>query len=423
MASLEPMARLVLKFGGTSVADLDRIRNVAQHVQREVDAGNEVAVVVSAMAGSTNELVRLCREASPMHDAREYDTIVSSGEQVTSGLLSIVLQSMGIDARSWQGWQIALKTNDAHGSARIQSVESDLLRQRLAAGQVAVIAGFQGIGPNNRITTLGRGGSDTSAVAIAAAIGADRCDIYTDVDGVYTTDPRIVPKARRLDRVSFEEMLELASLGAKVLQVRSVELAMVHNVPVFVRSSFDDPMVDQKGTGNLPPGTLICDEDGIVEKQNVTGIAASKDEAQISLRNVPDQPGVAANVFVPLADANINVDMIVQTISADGSTADITFTVPASEYDRALDVLRSDTVGIGFQSIEGAQDVVKISIVGIGMRSHAGVAAQAFRALADRGINIRAITTSEIKISVLIDSAYTELAVRSLHSVYGLDET
>lgn len=422
MASLEPMARLVLKFGGTSVADLDRIRNVAQHVKREVDAGNEVAVVVSAMAGRTNELVRLCREASPMHDTREYDTIVSSGEQITSGLLSIVLQSMDIDARSWQGWQIGLKTNDAHGSARIRSIECDLLRQRLSAGQVAVIAGFQGVAPNNRITTLGRGGSDTSAVAIAAAIGADRCDIYTDVDGVYTTDPRIVPKAKRLDRVSFEEMLELASLGAKVLQVRSVELAMVHNVPVFVRSSFDDPAADQVGAGNLPPGTLICDEDGIVEKQNVTGIAASKDEAQISLRNVPDQPGVAANVFVPLAEANINVDMIVQTISADGSTADITFTVPASDYDRALEVLRSDTAGIGFQSIEGAQDVVKISIVGIGMRSHAGVAAEAFRALADRGINIRAITTSEIKISVLIDSAYTELAVRSLHSVYGLDD-
>lgn len=422
MASLDPMARLVLKFGGTSVADLDRIRNVALHVKREVDAGNEVAVVVSAMAGSTNELVRLCREASSMHDAREYDAIVSSGEQVTSGLLAIVLQSMGVDARSWQGWQIAMKTDDAHGSARIKSVECDLLRQRLNAGQVAVIAGFQGISPNNRVTTLGRGGSDTSAVAIAAAIEADRCDIYTDVDGVYTTDPRIVPKATRLDRVSFEEMLELASLGAKVLQVRSVELAMVHNVPVFVRSSFDDPHADQVGAGNLPPGTLICDEDGIMEKQNVTGIAASKDEAQISLRNVPDQPGVAANVFVPLADAGINVDMIVQTISADGSTADITFTVPASDYDRAMEVLGSDTAGIGFQSIEGAQDVVKISIVGVGMRSHAGVAALAFRALADRGINIRAITTSEIKISVLIDSAYTELAVRSLHSVYGLDD-
>ena len=416
------MARLVLKFGGTSVADLDRIRNVARHVKREVDAGHQVAVVVSAMAGRTNELIRLCREAAPMHDAREYDTIVSSGEQVTSGLLAIVLQSMGIDARSWQGWQIAIKTNAAHGSARIQAVECEVLRQRFAAGQVAVVAGFQGVGPNNRVTTLGRGGSDTSAVALAAAIDADRCDIYTDVDGVYTTDPRIVPKAKRLDRVSFEEMLELASLGAKVLQVRSVELAMVRGVPIFVRSSFEDPDADQTRPGNLPPGTLICDEEEIVEKQNVTGIAASKDEAQISLRNVPDKPGVAAGVFVPLADSNINVDMIVQTISADGSTADITFTVPATDYDRALEVLRADREGIGFQSIEGAQDVVKISIVGVGMRSHAGVAAQAFRVLADKGINIRAITTSEIKISVLIDSAYTELAVRSLHSAYGLDE-
>ncbi len=416
------MARLAMKFGGTSVADLDRIRNVARHVKREVDAGNEVAVVVSAMAGKTNELVRLCREAAPLHDAREYDAIVSSGEQVTSGLLAIVLQSMGIDARSWLGWQIALHTDEAHGSARIQSIECDMLRQRLAAGQVAVVAGFQGLGPNNRVTTLGRGGSDTSAVALAAAIEADRCDIYTDVDGVYTTDPRIVPKATRLDRVSYEEMLELASLGAKVLQVRSVELAMVHSVPVFVRSSFGDPDAQGLSGANLPDGTLICDEEEIVEKQNVTGIAASKDEAQISLRNVPDKPGVAASVFVPLAEAHINVDMIVQTISADGSTADITFTVPATDYDRSLSVLESASADIGFQLLEGAEDVVKISIVGVGMRSHAGVAAEAFRALADKGINIRAITTSEIKISVLIDSAYTELAVRSLHSVYGLDD-
>ncbi|MEM1047603.1 MAG: aspartate kinase [Pseudomonadota bacterium] len=416
------MARLAMKFGGTSVADLDRIRNVARHVKREVDAGNEVAVVVSAMAGKTNELVRLCREAAPLHDAREYDAIVSSGEQVTSGLLAIVLQSMGIDARSWLGWQIAVHTDEAHGSARIQSIECDMLRQRLAAGQVAVVAGFQGLGPNNRVTTLGRGGSDTSAVALAAAIDADRCDIYTDVDGVYTTDPRVVPKARRLARVSYEEMLELASLGAKVLQVRSVELAMVHSVPVFVRSSFEDPDAPVSDGANLPAGTLICDEEEIVEKQNVTGIAASKDEAQISLRNVPDKPGVAASVFVPLADAHINVDMIVQTISADGSTADITFTVPAADYDRSLSVIEAASADIGFHSLEGAEDVVKISIVGVGMRSHAGVAAQAFRALAEKGINIRAITTSEIKISVLIDSAYTELAVRSLHSVYGLDD-
>ncbi|MEM8812956.1 MAG: aspartate kinase [Pseudomonadota bacterium] len=416
------MARLALKFGGTSVADVERIRNVARHVKREVDAGHEVAVVVSAMAGTTNGLVKLCREAALLHDAREYDTIVSSGEQVTSGLLAIVLQSMGVDARSWQGWQIAVETDGAHGSARIQSIDGSKLKERLAMGQVAVVAGFQGIGPNSRITTLGRGGSDTSAVALAAAIEADRCDIYTDVDGVYTTDPRIVSRARRLDRVSYEEMLELASLGAKVLQVRSVELAMVHSVPVFVRSSFEDPDAIARNGSNLPSGTLICSEDEILEKQNVTGIAASKDEAQISLRNVPDKPGVAASVFVPLADANINVDMIVQTISADGSTADITFTVPAADYDRSLAVLNEASDTIGFQLLEGANDVVKISIVGVGMRSHAGVAAQAFRALAERGINIRAITTSEIKISVLIDSAYTELAVRSLHSIYGLDE-
>lgn len=415
------MARLVMKFGGTSVADLDRIRNVARHVKREVDAGNEVAVVVSAMAGETNKLVEFCRNASALHDAREYDAVVASGEQVTSGLLAIVLQDMGINARSWQGWQIPLKTDQNHGAARIQDIDGSLLIERISQGQVAVCAGFQGISPDNRISTLGRGGSDTSAVAIAAAIKADRCDIYTDVDGVYTTDPRIVPKAKRLDRVSFEEMLEMASLGAKVLQVRSVEMAMVHGVRTFVRSSFDDPDAPQTGVDNLPPGTLICDEDELVEQQNVTGIAFAKDEAQISIRDVADKPGVAFSVFGPLAEANINVDMIVQNISPDGKATDITFTVPETDYERAIKVLEDNREEIGFQNIEGASNVVKVSVIGTGMRSHAGIAAQCFQALADKGINIRAITTSEIKISVLIDSAYTELAVRTLHSLYGLD--
>ena len=415
------MARLVMKFGGTSVADLDRIRNVAQHVKREVDAGNEVAVVVSAMAGETNKLVGWCREASLLHDAREYDAVVSAGEQVTSGLLAIVLQSIGVNARSWQGWQVAILTDAAHGAARITGISCDLLKERIAQGQVAVVAGFQGIAPDNRIATLGRGGSDTSAVALAAAIGADRCDIYTDVDGVYTTDPRVVPRARRLARVSYEEMLEMASQGAKVLQVRSVELAMVHGVRTFVRSSFDDPNAPQVGEGNLPPGTLICGEEEILENQVVTGIAYSKDEAQISIRRVADKPGVAAAVFVPLADANINVDMIVQNVAGDGRTTDITFTVPAADYDRARKVIETAREAIGYAEIEGAINVVKVSVIGIGMRSHAGVAAACFRGLAERGINIRAITTSEIKISVLIDAAYAELAVRTLHSLYGLD--
>ncbi|MTI18255.1 aspartate kinase [Rhodobacteraceae bacterium RKSG542] len=415
------MARLVMKFGGTSVADLERIRNVARHVKREVEAGNQVAVVVSAMAGVTNTLVGYTKEASAIHDAREYDAVVASGEQVTSGLLAIVLQNMGVDARSWQGWQIPIHTNEAHGAARIARIEGETLIQRLEMGQVAVVAGFQGLAPDNRIATLGRGGSDTSAVAIAAAIKADRCDIYTDVDGVYTTDPRIVPKAKRLNRVAFEEMLEMASLGAKVLQVRSVEMAMVHGVRTFVRSSFDDPDAPQVGDGGLPPGTLICDEDEILEQQVVTGIAFSKDEAQISIRNVADKPGVASNVFGPLAEANINVDMIVQNISPDGKTTDITFTVPETDYERARAVIEANRDEIGFENLEGATDVVKVSVIGMGMRSHAGVAADCFRGLAEKSINIRAITTSEIKISVLIDSAYTELAVRTLHSLYGLD--
>lgn len=415
------MARLVMKFGGTSVADIDRIRNVARHVKREVDAGNQVAVVVSAMAGRTNELVAWTRQASPMHDAREYDTVVAAGEQVSAGLLAICLQSMGVDARSWMGWQIPIRTNNAHGAARIEDIEANTLTERLDIGQVAVIAGFQGIGPDNRLATLGRGGSDTSAVAVAAAIAAERCDIYTDVDGVYTTDPRIEPKARRLDRVSFEEMLEMASLGAKVLQVRSVELAMVHGVNVFVRSSFDDPEAIDSKPGALPNGTLICDEEDIVEKHVVTGIAYARDEAQISLRRVPDKPGVSAAIFGPLADAHINVDMIVQSVSEDGSRTDMTFTLPDGDVDKAIEVLEAARDDIGFEVLQSDKGLVKVSVIGIGMRSHAGVAATAFSAMASKGINIRAITTSEIKFSVLIDADYAELAVRTLHSVYELD--
>jgi aspartate kinase len=416
------MSRLVMKFGGTSVADIDRIRNVARHVKREVDAGHDVAVVVSAMAGKTNELVAWCREAAAMHDAREYDAVVASGEQVTAGLLAIALQAIGIQARSWQGWQIPIKTSDAHASARILEIDgTELITRFKDRKEVAVIAGFQGIyPPTGRITTLGRGGSDTSAVAVAAAIHADRCDIYTDVDGVYTTDPRVVPKARRLEKIAFEDMMELASQGAKVLQVRSVELGMVHNMPVFVRSSFDKPEdIDPRGT---PPGTLICSEEEIMESHVVTGIAFSKDEAQISVRQIEDKPGVAAAIFGPLADANINVDMIVQNVSEDGATTDLTFTVPASDYSRARDTIARAKARIGFARLDSATDVAKVSVIGSGMRSHAGVAAKAFAALAARNINIRAITTSEIKFSVLIDTAYTELAVRTLHTLYGLDQ-
>ena len=411
------MARLVMKFGGTSVANIERIRNVALHVKREVDAGHEVAVVVSAMSGKTNELVAWCREASPLHDAREYDAVVASGEIVTAGLLAIALQHLGIQARSWQGWQIPILTSDAHGSARIESVNGDEIIKRFSERQeVAVVAGFQGLHmPTGRVTTLGRGGSDTSAVALAAAIKADRCDIYTDVDGVYTTDPRVVPKARRMDRIAFEEMLEMASLGAKVLQVRSVEVAMVHGVKTYVRSSFDPP-------DNPSPGTLICHEEDIVEQQVVTGIAFTRDEAQVTLRRVADKPGVAAAIFVPLAEANVNVDMIIQVVSDDTTTTDLTFTVPASDYEKARRVLEQAQPVIGYTNLQGATDLVKVSAIGIGMRSHAGVAARAFKALAEKGINIRAITTSEIKFSVLIDAAYTELAVRTLHTLYGLDK-
>jgi aspartate kinase len=417
------MGRLVMKFGGTSVANIERIQNVARHVKREVDAGHDVAVVVSAMSGKTNELVGWASEASPMHDAREYDAVVASGEQVTSGLLAIALQGLGVQARSWQGWQIPILTSDAHASARILGIDgTELLKRFKERREVAVIAGFQGIHQQTgRITTLGRGGSDTSAVAIAAAIQADRCDIYTDVDGVYTTDPRVVPKARRLDKVAFEEMLELASQGAKVLQVRSVELGMVHNVRVFVRSSFDKPE-DIDPHANQPPGTLICSEEEIVETQVVTGIAFSRDEAQISVRHIEDKPGVAAAIFGPLADANINVDMIVQNVSPDGKTTDLTFTVPATDYARAKDTIEKARDKIGYKTMDSTTDLAKVSVIGIGMRSHAGVAAQAFKALSERNINIRAITTSEIKFSLLIDTAYTELAVRTVHTLYGLDQ-
>ncbi|MEO0543563.1 MAG: aspartate kinase [Pseudomonadota bacterium] len=423
------MARIVMKFGGTSVADLERIHNVARHVKREVDAGNEVAVVVSAMAGKTNELVGWVNEMpkvtganASFYDAREYDAIVASGEQVTSGLLAIALQSIGVDARSWQGWQILLKTDNAHGAARIEQIDGTEIIRRMGLSQVAVVAGFQGIGPDNRIATLGRGGSDTSAVAIAAAVQADRCDIYTDVDGVYTTDPRVEPNARRLSRVSYEEMLEMASLGAKVLQVRSVEMAMVHNVRTFVRSSFDEPDAPGMSDPQNPPGTLICNEDEIVEQQTVTGIAYTKDEAQISLRRLQDRPGISAAIFGPLAESGINVDMIVQNISADGQFTDMTFTVPSGDVEKALSALENNKDAIGYDTVQSETGLVKVSVIGIGMRSHAGVAATAFKALAEKSINIRAITTSEIKISILIDGPYAELAVRTLHGVYGLDK-
>lgn len=416
------MALLVMKFGGTSVADLDRIQNVAFHVKREVDAGHHCAVVVSAMAGQTNQLVEWTRQASRLHDAREYDVVVASGEQVTCGLLAIVLQSMGISARSWLGWQVPIQTDNAHGVARISGIQAEEMRARMSGGEVAVIAGFQGISPNGRITTLGRGGSDTSAVAVAAALRADRCDIYTDVDGVYTTDPRIVPKARRLERISYEEMLEMASLGAKVLQTRSVELAMVQRVPVQVRSSFDRPeSCAPFSEGGQASGTLVCDEEDILEQRVVSGIAYAKDEAKVTLLRVADQPGVAAKVFGPLAEANINVDMIVQNVSHDGRFTDMTFTVPAADLDRTIQVIEKAKDQIAYSDLRGATDIVKVSVIGVGMRSHAGVAAQMFQALAEKGINIEAISTSEIKISVLIDAAYAELAVRTLHTLYGLD--
>lgn len=414
------MARIVMKFGGTSVGDIDRIRNVAAHVKREVDAGHQVAVVVSAMSGETNRLVGLTRDVARVHDAREYDVVVSAGEQISVGLLAMALQDLGVAARSWLGWQIAVKTSDVHGAARIGDIDAAAMEAQFDEGRVAVIAGFQGVSDAGRITTLGRGGSDTSAVAVAAALGAERCDIYTDVDGVYTTDPRMVPAAKKMDRVSYEEMLEMASLGAKVLQTRSVELAMAHHVRLQVRSSFDAPDARQPDDGIV--GTLICDEDEIMEQEIVSGIAYARNEAKVTLREVADRPGIAAQIFGPLADAAVNVDMIVQNMSADGKTTDVTFTLSQDELERALSVIEANKEGLSFADVQAAPDMAKISIVGVGMRSHAGVAQKMFQVLAEKGINIHVISTSEIKVSVLIDADYVELAVRALHAAYGLDD-
>ncbi|HEX3664922.1 MAG TPA: aspartate kinase [Rhizomicrobium sp.] len=405
------MARIVMKFGGTSVADLDRIRHVATLVKRQLEFGDEVAVVVSAMAGETDKLVRWTRELAPLHDAREYDVVVAAGEQISAGLLTIALNALGVNARSWLGWQIPVHTSGMHGSARILDIETDMLGDRIANGQVAVVAGFQGVAPDNRVSTIGRGGGDTSAVAVAAALRADRCDIYTDVDGVYTTDPRIVARARRLRRVAFEEMLELASQGAKVLQTRSVETAMVHRVPVRVLSTFDPE----------GEGTLLCDEEDIMEKKPVTGIAYSRDEAKITLHRIPDQPGIAAAIFGPLASAGINVDMIVQNVSEDGRRTDLTFTIGRGDLSRALHAIEQAAPAIGYRDVTSDAGVAKVSIIGIGMRAHPGVAQTMFRTLAEKGINIEVISTSEIKVSVLIPEEYVELAVRALHSAYELD--
>jgi aspartate kinase len=404
------MARIVMKFGGTSMAGIERIRGVAERVRREVADGHEVAVVVSAMAGETDRLVGFCSEASPLADRAEYDVVVASGEQVTAGLLAIALQAAGTPARSWLGWQLPVSTSNAHASARISGIDTDAMAASMAAGTVAVMPGFQGISPDGRVTTLGRGGSDTSAVALAAALKADRCDIYTDVDGVYTTDPRIVPRARKLAMITYEEMLELASVGAKVLQTRSVELAMKEKVRVRVLSSFNDG-----------PGTLVVDEDEIVEQELIAGVAYNRNEAKITVGGVPDRPGIVAAIFGPLAEANVNVDMIVQNIAYVAGTTDVTFTVPRTELTLSESVLAQMKDSIGYASVTSDPAVAKISVVGVGMRSHAGVAVTMFKALADRGINIQAITTSEIKVSVLIAEEYTELAVRVLHTAYGLD--
>ncbi len=414
------MARIVMKFGGTSMAGIERIRSVANRIKREWAAGNEIAVVVSAMSGETDRLVNFCREASALYDPREYDVVVSSGEQVTSGLLAIALQAIGVPARSWLGWQLPIRTSDGHASARIGDIETAGLLASMANREVAVIPGFQGLAAGERVTTLGRGGSDTSAVAMAAAVKADRCDIYTDVDGVYTTDPRIVPRARKLKRVTYEEMLELASVGAKVLQTRSVGLAMKENVRVQVLSSFVD---DDAPSADTLPGTMIVGEEEVeaMERQLITGIAHDKNEAKITLTSVPDRPGSVAAVFAPLADANINVDMIVQNIAHSTGSTDVTFTVPSSDLPRSLDVLAREQATIGFATIVHDTRVAKISVVGVGMRSHAGVASKMFTTLGERGINIQAITTSEIKVSVLIHEDETELAVRVLHTAYGLD--
>ena len=407
---LRDMARIVQKFGGTSVANVDRIKAVALRVKAEVDAGNQVAVILSAMSGETNKLVEYVTSVSRLYDAREYDAIVSTGEQVTVGLLALALQDIGIAARSWLGWQIPIHTDGVHGKARIERIETEEMEKRLGRGEVCVVAGFQGLGPDNRITTLGRGGSDTSAVALAAALHADRCDIYTDVDGVYTTDPRITPKARKLDKITYEEMLEMASVGAKVLQTRSVELAMKYGVRVQVLSSYSNE-----------PGTLVVDEDEIVEQELVSGIAYSRDEAKITLVSVPDQPGVAAAIFGPLADNGINVDMIVQNVSHDNRSTDMTFTLPIADLDRAIATLEGNREQLEYKELRSDKDVTKISVIGVGMRSHAGVAQRMFTTLAEKGINIQVISTSEIKVSVLIAEEYTELAVRALHTAYGLD--
>ncbi len=407
------MTLVVQKYGGTSVADLDRIRNVAARVARHVEAGEQVCVVLSAMAGHTNRLVEWVTGLDPAHyDPAEYDQVVSSGEQVTIGLLAVALGRLGIRARSFLGWQAGIRTDGAHGKARILEIDPTPLRRCLDAGIVPVVAGFQGIGPDGRVTTLGRGGSDTSAVALAAALGADRCDIFTDVDGVYTTDPRIVPKARKLDRVTYEEMLEMASVGAKVLQTRSVALAMRYKVRVQVLSSFEDT-----------PGTLVVDEDEIVESQLVSGIAYTRDEAKVSVVRVMDRPGVAAAIFGPLAEANINVDMIVQSVSRDGVHTNMTFTVARADLPRAVAILEGLRDAVGFERVDADDNVVKVSVIGVGMRSHAGIAHRMFATLAEKGINIQAISTSEIKISVLIAEEYTELALRALHTAYGLDRT
>lgn len=409
------MARIVLKFGGTSVADMGRINAVAEKVKREVDLGHQIVVTVSAMAGETNKLIEFTRAAGLIQDAREFDSVVATGEQVTSGLLAICLQNLGVSARSWLGWQIPVQTNDMHGHARIENLATDDIDARLAENQVAVVAGFQGLGPDNRVTTLGRGGSDTTAVALAAALKAERCDIYSDVDGVYTADPRIVPSARKLGRITFEEMLEMSSLGAKILQTRSVEMAMKHGVRVQVLSSFDDSI------GSDEPGTLLVNEEEIVEQEMVSSVALSRDEAKITLVAVPDSPGVAANIFGPLAGANVNVDMIVQNISEDGKKTDITFTVPRADLDRACAIIEELRPKLAFGRLVPDANVVKVSVIGVGMRSHAGVAQKMFTALAEKGINIGVISTSEIKISVLIAEEFAELAVRTLHAAYGLD--
>lgn len=409
------LALIVAKFGGTSVADIERIEIAAAKIAREVEAGHQVAVVVSAMSGVTNQLVEYCASVNKIHDLREYDTVVSSGEQITSGLMAMALQKAGVPARSWLGWQVPIRTNDVHGKARIEDIECAELRKRLSEGEVAVIPGFQGISPHGRVTTLGRGGSDTSAVALAAALKADRCDIYTDVDGVYTTDPRIVPAARKINKIAYEEMLELASLGAKVLQTRSVEIAAKEEVSLQVLSSFEDHV------GSDLPGTLVTKEDNIMEQEKVSGIALSRDEAKVTLVRVPDIPGIAAKLFDPLAAANINVDMIVQNVSSDGEATDMTFTVPRADLDRALKLVEEHPE-IKYEKLISADNVAKVSVVGIGMKSHAGVANTMFRSLSDKSINIQVISTSEIKISVLIEEDYAELAVRSLHAAYGLEE-